>query len=246
MCKVTVKYYPFDVQTCELIYHAAGENKDTVLLNVPHVTHYFNHLENSEWRVVKTTAKVIDPFNTNVVFIVVTVQRRAEFTVYTMIIPLATLALLNVFTFLVPIESGEKGSLSITLFLAYGFFATITRESLPHNSIQVSYYIVYVTTLLIFSVFTVIYVIIEAKINSSIGSNEINICKIKSNQVKSVDAMSKTNDEYELENMPQMDKTLTWNAFLKKMDIVMFLLSIFAMSIYSTVLWAYVYKKSKI
>ena len=245
LCEVNVEYYPFDVQTCELVYHVPSGTLDTVYLNGPDFVPDVELFPNAEWRIVKTSTIVDGSKNTNVVFIRITVQRRAEFTVYTMIIPLATLALVNVFTFLVPIDSGEKGSLSITLFLAYGFFATVTRDSLPHNSVQISYYIVYVTTLLIFSVFTIVYVIIESKIYSSIGSSKCNIFKSNANVMSPRHSQPNSEEKDEPVNETLVDKVITWNQILKKADMIVFFLSLLTLIIFSFLLWMYVVQKSK-
>lgn len=245
LCEVNVEFYPFDVQTCDLIYHATGDTLDTVFLNGPDFVYNRVFIQNSEWRIVKTSVTVDGFFNTNIVYISISVQRRAEFTVYTMIIPLATLALVNVFTFLVPIDSGEKGSLSITLFLAYGFFATVTRDSLPHNSVQISYYIVYVTTLLIFSVFTIVYVIIESKIYSSIGSSKCNIFKSNANVMSPRHSQPNSEEKDEPVNETLVDKVITWNQILKKADMIVFFLSLLTLIIFSFLLWMYVVQKSK-
>jgi hypothetical protein len=235
-----VKYYPFDVQTCELVYFASDEITSTVHLNGPSTIILNDYADNSEWKLLGVAVSVTEKYKTNYVKLQCKIQRRADFTVYTMVLPLTTLAIINVFTFLVPIESGEKGSLAITLFLAYGFFVTITRDALPHNSLQVSYYIIYITILLALSVFTVIYVILEAKIYSSLGTTEFRICR--TSKVKAIlTDIQIEKDTMSLSKMESSKDTVTWAEMMSKLDIVFCCSSFVFVVLFSSVLWSVVY-----
>ena len=85
------------------------------------------------------------------------------------------LSFLNICVFLVPIGSGEKGSFCITIFLSYGIFVTIVSDTLPHNSLQVSYFVLFLIVLLMLSVLSVFYTIIQAKVVAAFGDQE---CKL--------------------------------------------------------------------
>lgn len=243
MCKVSVRYYPFDTQTCELIFFVSDEDITSVKLTGNQQVQTDNFLENSEWRLIDVSSKTEEYLNTNMVYVEVTVERRPGFTVYTMILPLCTLAILNVFSFLIPIESGEKGGHAITLFLAYGFFITITRDSLPHNSVQVSFYVVYIAILLVLSVFTVVYVIIEYKIYATIGTRPFLLCSsfcLKTGADNKISPV--VNDEEHPEKVP-MDserKFDTWTVTMGKIDIIMSVSSAIFVFFVSVVLWAIV------
>ncbi|XP_045169275.2 neuronal acetylcholine receptor subunit beta-3-like isoform X1 [Mercenaria mercenaria] len=240
MCVVTVKYYPFDTQSCDLIYYVSDETISSVNLTGQHTVQLDDYIENSEWRLVEASSRTKEIYSTNFVYLTFKVERRADFTVYTMVIPLVTLALLNIFTFLVPIESGEKGGLAITLFLAYGFFITITRDSLPHNSVQVSYYVVYITALLVLSVFTVIYVIIESKVYSSFGTSPFHLCRwLRTDNANK----KKVTPEEENGSLPEkecLDDTITWADILGRVDIIAFASCAIFVVFLSIILWTLV------
>ena len=85
-----------------------------------------------------------------------------SFILYTVISPLILLSLLIVCVFLVPVDSGEKASTSVTIFLSYGIFVSAIRDELPPNSINGSYLLSYIQLLLLFSVFSVIYYFIQS------------------------------------------------------------------------------------
>ena len=67
----------------------------------------------------------------------------------------------NSFAVLIPIESGEKGSVAVTFFLAYGVFVSSVTYELPSISNRtpiLSYYIVYMS---FFSGLAMFYSIVE-------------------------------------------------------------------------------------
>ena len=66
-------------------------------------------------------------------------ERRPEFLIIHMIIPYLLDSLLNIFTYLTPISSGERISFAITLMLAMIFYTTKFSETVPANSMEVSY-----------------------------------------------------------------------------------------------------------
>ena len=99
--------------------------------------------------------------------IVLELERRTAFILYTVISPLILLSVLNVCVFIIPVDSGEKASTSVTLFLSYGVFVSAIRDELPHNSINVSYLMIYIESLLLFSVLSVIYCFVQSWIYSN-------------------------------------------------------------------------------
>ena len=165
-----VIFYPNDVQKCAMQFYATDQRALEVNLITSQKVNLENFTENAEWRLMKVMPSTIYNYGTNIISITFYLERRPSFTFYTIVLPLFTLSLLSLFTILVPVECGEKGSLSITIFLAYGFFIAITRDSLPHNSLQVPHFVRYICVLLIMSVLTVLYVMIETKIHFTIGT----------------------------------------------------------------------------
>ncbi|XP_052819992.1 acetylcholine receptor subunit alpha-like [Mya arenaria] len=172
VCNVNVRYYPFDEQTCTLTFYVPGESVDTLELD-----HYKNVdmsecMENAAWIIVgvSRTRHVRDNnYNIDIEF---KMQRRADFTTFTLVAPLLMLAFLNICVFLVPSNSGEKGSFSITIFLAYSVYMSMMSETLPHNSVEISFFIVFIIVLLCLSVVSVFYTIIQAKLASAFGNKE--------------------------------------------------------------------------
>jgi hypothetical protein len=164
-------------------FYATDQRASAVKLMTSMEVNLNNFTENAEWRLVQVTPSTSTIYGTNIVSITFHLERRSSFTIYTIVLPLCTLSVLSLFTLLVPVECGEKGSLSITIFLAYGFFIAITRDSLPHNSVQIPYFVIYVCGLLVMSVLTVLYVMVETKIHYTMGTKP---CNLKLSRLRSL------------------------------------------------------------
>lgn len=159
-----IRYYPFDVQTCKLTYYAADETKKTIQYDHVVEVEMKEFTENSGWRVIEVRSNKVLRKNNYQIEVEFVLRRRPNFSTFTIIIPLLMLASINVSMFLIPIDSGEKGGFAITIFLAYLIFLTIIKNHLPDNSTQTSGFIVFVDTLLLMGVMSVIYSIVQAKL----------------------------------------------------------------------------------
>ena len=211
VCQVDVTYFPFDKQTCEMTYYAADETVSSVmLLSEDHV----NRLElsqNPSWAVESVILTRYVKNDNLYITLSFNMRRRASFDVLTLVMPMIFLAFLNVCLFLVPIGSGEKGSLSITIFLSYGVFMTIVSHMIPHNSTQVPYLVVMVTILILVSMSSVFYTVLQSKMMSVVGDRPCRLSWFKyfNNRVIPID-------------IEAFDKQYTWENFLVKLDNFVF------------------------
>ena len=60
-----------------------------------------------------------------------TLQRKPEYYMLNIIIPTVVLAVLSALTFAVPVDSGEKLSLGISILLAFSVFMLILQDNTP-------------------------------------------------------------------------------------------------------------------
>ena len=91
-------------------------------------------------------------------------KRRTTFIMIHSVAPLILLSSLNILVFALPAESGEKVSLSITLFLAFAIFLTMLSESLPKNSLTLPIFSVYLIFINVMSTLYVILTVVVLKI----------------------------------------------------------------------------------
>ncbi|XP_052782915.1 acetylcholine receptor subunit beta-type unc-29-like [Mya arenaria] len=216
VCNVNVRLYPFDEQTCTLTYSVPGETMDTLDLD-----HYQNvdmseYAENPSWIIVGVSRTRYIRDNNYNIDIEFRMRRRADFTTFTLVAPLMMLAFLNICVFLIPSNSGEKGSFSITIFLAYSVYISMMSETLPHNSVEVSLFVVFIIVLLCLSVVSVFYTIIQAKLASAFGNKECPLnwfrCAADRNKVVPVDPAGN----------PENTCMYTWEKFFEQLDTFLF------------------------
>ena len=142
-CKIKVRYFPFDVQTCELDF-LSWTNPVSVLdlrttegemsrerynengewwLETAQTTHYFHHYGDDAWAHVKFTF---------------TLRRKWLYYALNIIAPIVCISLLNIVCFGVPAASGEKVTLCISTFLTLAVFLTMITNTLPASSDELS------------------------------------------------------------------------------------------------------------
>lgn len=161
-CTVDIRFYPFDTQHCFLDFVIGGL---VTLINVlPHVN-LESFTENVEWELLKaksSTQKMkMHGLDGQVFRNTLKLKRRILFVTIHSVAPLILLSSLNILVFALPVESGEKVSLSITLFLAFAIFLTMLSESLPKNSLTLPIFSVY---LVFINVLSTLYVVLTVAV----------------------------------------------------------------------------------
>lgn len=138
-CAVGVTQYPFDTHTCHVIWSAKTHNKKRMFLNASRpdlALHLFQ--ENGEWDMTNHRARNQDGAVLREVVCELTLKRRVAYHVINTVLPVLLLSVLNTLVFVLPPESGERMSLSITVLLAYALFLSAIGETMPSTSNSVS------------------------------------------------------------------------------------------------------------
>ncbi|XP_052762276.1 uncharacterized protein LOC128204914 [Mya arenaria] len=238
VCDVDIQYFPFDEQTCTVTYYAADETVDTVELDHYLGTDMSEYSENPSWVIVGASRKRYIKDNNWYIDVEFRLQRRANFATFTLITPLMMLAFLNICVFLVPIDSGEKGSFSVTIFLSYGIFFTVVSDTLPQNSLQLSFFILLVVVLLCLSVVSVFYTVIQAKLVSAIGSKQCPITCLRNMQRMNVNKVTPIEHYIETGRHDPEDESYTWEDFLKQLDTFLFVSFLIAILLIAAIFFA--------
>ena len=176
ICEVNTRYYPFDLQICNITIYVSDSLSSEVELESLQNGAITDRIysPNSAWKLVGTYTDEKYYVGVKLVTIVLELRRRKAYLLFTVISPLILLSILNVGVFLVPVDSGEKGSIAVTIFLAYGVFISTVNDEIPHNSINHSYLLNYILLLLILSVYTVLYSFTEAWVYIYYAEDEVN------------------------------------------------------------------------
>ena len=140
-CTIDIHYFPFDTQQCELKFEV-WMNTDLKLLLGSSGLDIREYESNDEWSVISTYTRQDE--RTTAVFGMY-IRRNPAYYMLSIVLPVVFLSLLEVFTFVLPSDGGEKMGYSVTVFLAFAVFLTIVSESLPVSSTPslISVYLIY-------------------------------------------------------------------------------------------------------
>ncbi|KAK3104118.1 hypothetical protein FSP39_024558 [Pinctada imbricata] len=135
-CEVDITYFPFDQQTCEIDFYTFGYYSTEVYLKISNrQVDMFYFRKNSQWNVQSAIIKPHDnvEFNGTITAVLV-LKRHPEYFTVNILIPVLFLCLLNPVVFLLPVESGERISYTVTIFLSLAVFMTLVNDNMPKSS----------------------------------------------------------------------------------------------------------------
>ncbi|KAK7096103.1 acetylcholine receptor subunit alpha-like [Littorina saxatilis] len=160
-CNVDIFKYPFDSQVCGLrvvSWMMTGQymsvtydtlHMDTVVTNGEFLL--------TDTRTEQTTLDVsYSPVKVTQGSFIVVLQRRYSFYLLSTVVPLAAFSLLSPLALLVPADSGEKITLSVTVLLTNIVFMGTLSDSMPRVSDTVSVFVLYASLQIILSFTAVI------------------------------------------------------------------------------------------
>ncbi|XP_062583248.1 acetylcholine receptor subunit beta-type unc-29-like [Saccostrea cucullata] len=138
LCNVDMYKFPFDVQTCSFTLVLWGysqfEAKLTPFSNFTTMdTTYYT--SNAQWTLEKTVMKpsALGGYD-SLIELQLILKRKSLYFVINMLAPILLLSLLNPLVFALPVESGERVSYAITIFLSFAVFMTLLSDSMPKSS----------------------------------------------------------------------------------------------------------------
>ncbi|KAH3830115.1 acetylcholine receptor subunit alpha-like 1 [Dreissena polymorpha] len=160
-CPINVEYFPFDEQECFMKFsswtfngkeidlrHIAEkdrgvslENNQTFISLGVDLCEYSQHVE---WNLINVTAKrnvklypcCPDAPYPDITFYI-TLRRKTLFYTINLIMPIMAISLLTVLVFYLPYESGEKITLSISIFLTLTVFFLLLSDMNPPTSLVI-------------------------------------------------------------------------------------------------------------
>ncbi|XP_058503181.1 neuronal acetylcholine receptor subunit alpha-7-like isoform X1 [Solea solea] len=138
-CNVDVRWFPFDIQHCELKF--GSWTFDGWLLDIQmKEADVSGYMRNGEWDLLEVPGGRHEVFYDccaepypDVTF-VVTLRRRTLFYALNLLIPIVLLSSMTLLVFLLPANSGEKISLGITVLLSLTVFMLMVAEIMPATS----------------------------------------------------------------------------------------------------------------
>ncbi|XP_055997959.1 neuronal acetylcholine receptor subunit alpha-7-like [Ostrea edulis] len=157
-CVVDVTSYPFDSHVCSLLFGNVNFFSEFLQFDEKNSFFLLQYLQpNAIWDIQNTTfhvKKFRDPVNRSTqeqLTFHIQLSRKYFYVMLFTLSPVIILSILNLFCFVVPIESGEKMSFCMAIFLTFAVFLTMITDSIPKSSNEVPYFTVYLITQLAIS-----------------------------------------------------------------------------------------------
>lgn len=159
-CDVDISQYPFDTQNCAIkigTWYSVDEKiklerkSDKLDLD--------NYSPNEEWDIVfsnVTEIPVEDELNFTDLKFSMVIDRRPLFYLYSIVLPILLLSVLNMVCFVVPVESGEKIGMTMAIFLTFAVFMSMISSNIPRSSEHVFKFGIFMSMHLLMSGLTII------------------------------------------------------------------------------------------
>ncbi|VDI04971.1 Hypothetical predicted protein [Mytilus galloprovincialis] len=134
-CTTDISKFPYDSQTCKFEFLVWGYSAREIVLNLasdPFSENFF--IPNSNW---KFTSYNIQTFSWNgysTLEFSMTIKRESLYYSVMVVCPTILFSLLNPLVFLLPIESGERIGLAMTILLSYAIFLNLVSAAIPASS----------------------------------------------------------------------------------------------------------------
>ncbi|KAL3864258.1 hypothetical protein ACJMK2_005977 [Sinanodonta woodiana] len=271
-CTVDITYFPFDTQSCNLIFTAWSYYNTEVLLTYGSNGLMLNQYEeNSAWIVAGSDVGPKKGSTDATLIFTLKLKRKPLFYLLNIVLPVLMLSVMNVCVFVLPAKAGEKASFSVTVFLSLFLLLTVVAAMLPQNSTNVSFFGIFMVIMISYSTLTVTLTMFQLLLNS----RDVNINPIPSWLITLTILMSRRRSrtfskvrpaaqsqnahiisisEYTDETTLQVKKSevlppsadtklkVTWNNVSNSLDIVLFLVSVIIISLILTLLMVNVAK----
>ena len=166
-CTMDLTYFPFDRQHCWIRFLAQEYGTDVNLIPARNVVNTNGYGGHGEWDLESTSVESFTVVLGDISFSRLTYhfdfRRHPAFYILNVLVPVVLMSLLTPLVFVLPEESGERVSYSVTLLLSLSVFMGIVAGHLPQSSEPLPITIVYLFVLLIHSGMCAVCAVIHLK-----------------------------------------------------------------------------------
>ena len=179
LCYMEIPAYPFDIHGChiEIVpYRGMNELLFTTMMFTIGTTHF---QEDTEWALINTHADFELPDDISLfpmAYFEVQFKRKPIFLVVYIVIPAAFLSVLNPVVFLMPVGSGERVSVSISVLLSFAVFQGLLGKIIPQTSSPMPYLCYYVLTVSAIGGLITILIVISERLFKNFGEKSVPKC----------------------------------------------------------------------
>jgi hypothetical protein len=167
-CQIDVRNFPFDRQYCSILFQSTiFDSSQLQLRSLYKFVRLYNFI-NTEWTITHATIEEIDLYNPyharnfSTIKINIELKRLSRFYIIKIIIPYSIISSLALFSFCLPIDSGEKVTLTVSVFLSLTIYLQLISEYVPKTergicTLTLYSYLIFTFVFLscVFNIFTV-------------------------------------------------------------------------------------------
>lgn len=242
-CAMDVSTFPYDTQTCSLQFTCFGLTVNEVNLTVSPVaavnTMYYT--PDSDWTVESFWAETYVQDHASRYDIYLTAKRESLYYTVMVVWPTILFGVLNPLVFLLPVESGERIGLSMTIMLSYAIFLTLVSASIPSSSNPMSILLAVMMGIISISGLIVVAVILISIIYYRDESKELNTFWTfigKSFKCKKKNVVHSVISEKEL----PVTECVSWKDIANALDMISIIISYILILIVVILFFVYVSK----
>ncbi|KAK0062253.1 acetylcholine receptor subunit alpha [Biomphalaria pfeifferi] len=160
-CELKMIEFPFDRHTCTIqLISMMYSNKELQFVAASPLIERTFYSDNGEWDLKEASVyvSIVSSGNTNfsLVQLQFTIERKPMFLLLSVFLPVIFLSFLDLFVFVIPVESGMKINYGITVLLALSTFMSMVSTMIPKSSLAMAYVVFYLFAVFILSMLTVI------------------------------------------------------------------------------------------
>lgn len=156
ICPSDVSKFPFDTQTCIFIFITKGYSSSEVSLKT--TTEYVGgsfYTAHPDWVILSNktviTNETANTYRYRNFLVELKFRRHPTYHFTVIIVPTMMFCLMNPLVFLLPVESGERISLAMTILLSYVVFLSLVSASIPAKSDPMCYLLVTMIAVILIS-----------------------------------------------------------------------------------------------
>ncbi|XP_005104100.2 acetylcholine receptor subunit beta-like 1 [Aplysia californica] len=154
-CNLDMTYFPYDRQTCRFDMAALESSKKDINLLAGGAGFDDSFLPNGVWDVTGvssfslTSVSASAELELSSVLVEIKLTRRPAYYIINILLPVVILSVLAQLTFVVPVESGERLSYTLTVLLSLSVYFTSVASIMPQSSVIIPVIMRYLAALFI-------------------------------------------------------------------------------------------------
>ncbi|XP_041369587.1 neuronal acetylcholine receptor subunit beta-4-like [Gigantopelta aegis] len=138
-CPVDITYFPFGTQMCQIELLSWELDRKQLALTTPQKIPSLDWcIKNGEFDIKGSSIVHFKEWSVDILKFSLVLKRRVLFYVFALVLPVVLLSLLCIVSYLVPMESGERMTISMTTLLSFTVYMGVVDELMPKTSENIS------------------------------------------------------------------------------------------------------------